>query len=179
MPQLYSFVTPIFMNDISFSHPESLHSHLSPRSLGAIMIVDDDASVLTVGRAILSTLPNPVHSATSGEAALEQMAVLAERDELPSLLVLDLTMPGGMSGLETLQAIRATYPGVGVIACSGFLEESAHELCAALGFMGCIEKPYTTELLTSTVRRCLAKLNDLGRSPGAESPSEMSFLNDD
>ena len=98
---------------------------------------------------------------------------------MPTLLVLDLTMPGGMSGLETLQAIQATYPGIGVIACSGFLEESAHELCTALGFMGCIEKPYTTELLTSTVRRCLAKLNELGRSPDAESPSEMSFLNDD
>ena len=143
------------------------------------MIVDDDHSVLTVGKAILSTLPNPIHSATSGEAALEQMAVMAEKNELPSLLVLDLTMPGGMSGLETLQAVQAIYPGIGVIACSGFLEESAHELCSALGFMDCIEKPYTTELLTSTVRRSLAKLNEAAHPPGAESPSETALLNAD
>jgi CheY-like chemotaxis protein len=157
------------MNAISFSALDPLHSHSSSRSLASVMIVDDDPSVLTVGKAILSTLPNPIHSATSGEAALERMAAMAESNELPALLVLDLTMPGGMSGLETLQAVQAIYPGIGVVACSGFLEESAHELCTALGFMDCIEKPYTTELLTSTVRRCLAKLNDPSQNTGAES----------
>ena len=129
-----------------------------------IMLVDDDPAVLTIGKAILSTLPYAVVGSSSGEDALEQIKKLIAEDRRPTVVILDLTMPGGMSGLDTLQEIRQIDPKMGIIACSGFFEQSAHDLCMALGFMDCIEKPYTSELLTSTVRKCVTKLTD----PGAE-----------
>lgn len=130
----------------------------SRKTTGSVMIVDDDYAVLTIGKAILSTLPYPVTSASSGEEALEMLRTLVAEGRSPDLIILDLTMPGGMSGLDTLQEIRTINPRIGIVACSGFFEQSAHDLCVALGFMDAIEKPYTSELLTSTVRRCMAKL---------------------
>ncbi len=76
----------------------------------------------------------------------------------PDLIILDLTMPGGMSGLDTLQEVRSINPKIGIVACSGFFEQTASDLCLALGFMDIIEKPYTSEVLTSMVRKCMAKL---------------------
>lgn len=132
----------------------------SRKTTGSVMIVDDDHAVLTIGKAILSTLPYPVASASSGEEALEMLRTLVAEGRGPDLIILDLTMPGGMSGLDTLQEIRTIDPRIGIVACSGFFEQSAHDLCVALGFMDAIEKPYTSELLTSTVRRCMAKLTE-------------------
>lgn len=140
---------------------------LSARSGNTVMIVDDDPAVLTIGKAILSTLPYTVVGATSGEDALEKLRALIAEGSRPDVVVLDLTMPGGMSGLDTLQEIRAIDPRIGIIACSGFFEQSAHDLCVALGFMDAIEKPYTSELLTSTVRKCMSKLTEAEAEPDA------------
>jgi CheY-like chemotaxis protein len=144
----------------------------------SVMIVDDDPAVLTVGKAILSSLPYHIYEARSGESALSMLASLAAENQLPHLIVLDLTMPGGISGFDTLQGIQALYPTVGVLACSGFLESSAHDLCCALGFLDCIEKPYTTEMLTTTVRRCVMKVQDqLSNAPEEQASSEMFVTN--
>lgn len=132
------------------------------------MIVDDDPAVLMIGKAILSTLPYTIVGASSGEEALEKLRTMIVEGRRPDIVVLDLTMPGGMSGLDTLQEIRAIDPRIGIIACSGFFEQSAHDLCVALGFMEAIEKPYTSELLTSTVRKCMAKLTETEGEVAAE-----------
>lgn len=129
-----------------------------PKGNGAVMIVDDDAAVLTVGQAILSTLPYQVIAARSGEEAIDKLRAMAQEGRAPDLIILDLAMPGGMSGLDTLQEIRSIDPRIGIIACSGFFEQSAHDLCCALGFMDIIEKPYTPEVLTSMIRKCMTKL---------------------
>lgn len=126
------------------------------------MVVDDDPAVLMIGKAILSTLPYNIVGASSGEDALEKLKAMVADGRRPEIIILDLTMPGGMSGLDTLQEIRVIDPKIGVIACSGFFEQSAHDLCVALGFIDCIEKPYTSESLTSLVRKCITKLTEPG-----------------
>ena len=139
-----------------------------PKGTTTVMIVDDDPAVLMVGKAMLSILPYAIVGASSGEEALERLKALIAAGSRPDVVILDLTMPGGMSGLETLQEIRLVDPKIGIIACSGFFEQSAHELCVALGFMECIEKPYTSELLTSTVRKCVTKLTEPVHEPARE-----------
>lgn len=142
---------------------------------GTVMLVDDEPAVRTIGKAILSTLPYGVVDAHSGEDAIEKLNALIKAGNCPSIIILDLTMPGGMSGLETLAEIRKLDPKIGIIACSGFFEQSAHDLCCALGFMEIIEKPYTSEVLTSTVRKCMARVaeGDIG-APAPEPAAAVS-----
>lgn len=148
-----------------------------PKGGTTIMIVDDDPAVLMVGKAMLSTLPYAIVGAPSGEDALEKLKALIAAGRRPDVIILDLTMPGGISGLETLQEIRLIDSKIGIIACSGFFEQSAHELCVALGFMECIEKPYTSELLTSTVRKCVTKLTEPAHEPVHEPEGESDPFN--
>jgi CheY-like chemotaxis protein len=136
-------------------NPETTHTHCtSPSSgKGCILLVDDEGAVLTVGQAILSTTSFQVITARSGEEAVETFRVLNAEGRKPACVILDLTMPGGLSGFETLQELRSMDENIPVIACSGYFEDNAHDLCCALGFSEALEKPYTPDSLTSIVRR--------------------------
>jgi len=90
-----------------------------------ILIVDDEANVRTVMQAILDTAAYVSTQAASGENALELYRQGNERWEPFDLVLLDLTLPGGISGLETLDGLRAYDPNVRVIAASGFFDEAA------------------------------------------------------
>jgi CheY-like chemotaxis protein len=143
-----------------------MHSHPTPPTPAPtapiiqpgrrVMFVDDEPALLAVGRAILSTLGVEVITAESGEQAIELLAAAKASDTLPSVVLLDLTMPGGLSGLDTLDQLLRLQPDLPVIACSGFFGEGADELCKRLGFCGMLPKPYTPESLITIVRRiCL------------------------
>jgi two-component system, cell cycle sensor histidine kinase and response regulator CckA len=118
----------------------------------SVMIVDDDNALLTVGRAILSTMKLDIILAHSGEEAL---ALLESTNCNPDLILLDLAMPGGLSGLETFDQLQVLRPEKPVIACSGFFGDGAEDMCRHVGFAGMLPKPYTAESLVSVVRRIL------------------------
>ena len=130
------------------------------RRSGALMLVDDEPALLTVGRAILSTLNVRVECASSAEEALQKLAVAHAERRLPDLVMMDLTMPGGMSGLEALEQIRERYPGLPVVACSGFFGDGAAELCQHVGFVDMLAKPYTPEALVTVVRRVIVRASE-------------------
>jgi CheY-like chemotaxis protein len=127
--------------------------HPLPQLSGRIMVVDDEPSVLAIAAAILNTIDISPLKARNGEEALEIARSLAEQGQEISIAILDLTMPGGISGFETLEALRDIHPTVRVIACSGFFEEGALELCLSIGFSNILAKPYTPDSLLGMIRR--------------------------
>lgn len=143
------------------------HSSLSSgngtaRRTGSIMLVDDEPALRTVGRAILSTLDMRVLTASGGEDALALLADAHRDHSLPDVVLLDLTLPGGISGLETFDHIKARYPALPVIACSGFFGDGASEIIQHVGFADMLPKPYTPDGLITIVRRVLMRVNGEG-----------------
>jgi CheY-like chemotaxis protein len=130
----------------------------SMRRAKSIMLVDDEPALRTVGKAILSTFDVPVLTASSGEDCLAALHAGAQQGALPDIILLDLTMPGGMSGVETLDQIQDHFPGIAVIACSGFFGDGADEVCQRLGFADSLPKPYTPDALAAVVRRVMMRL---------------------
>lgn len=116
-----------------------------------ILIVDDEPNVRTVMQAILDTAAYISTQAASGEQAQELYRQGNERWEPFDLVLLDLTLPGGISGLETLDALRAYDPHVRVIAASGFFDEAAAGVARRRGFIGILPKPFTAERLIRIV----------------------------
>jgi len=138
----------------SSSNPET--GNLS-RASGRILVVDDERHVLAVAKAILESHGFNVQVCLSGEAALEVINQCAGTPNHFSVMVLDLTLPGGMSGFEVLEAVQSLDPELRVIACSGYFQEDARDLCQAIGFMDILQKPYPLEDLCAIVRRCLVR----------------------
>lgn len=141
---------------------------MSP-TLGTVLVVDDEASVLCVSEAILKTVGIDVETAESGDEAVEKIRERAKDNRKYAAVILDLTMPGGPSGFEVLEAIHEIDPVLPVIACSGYFQEDARELCRSIGFAEVLAKPHSPDALNSLVRRVVmaASFNEHGEGQDA------------
>lgn len=118
-----------------------------------MLIVDDEPSIRALGTVILESNGFTVAAVADAEAAMATLAQ-AEADGGPvEVVVLDITLPGGPSGFEVLEAIQDRYPDLPVIACSGYFQDDARDLCKGLGFADILQKPYTPDRIVSSIRR--------------------------
>ncbi len=88
-----------------------------------VLVVDDDEAVRRVAVRQLTALGYGVTSCGSGAEAL---STLAGRDDIDLLLV-DVSMPGGLSGPEVAQRATARQPGLRVLFASGQYDTSTDD----------------------------------------------------
>ena len=93
-----------------------------------------------------------VFSAVNGDDALRLWA--AHRDEI-DLLFTDMVMPGEMTGWELASKLRAGKPGLKVIICTGYSQESDLRELDAGTRTALLRKPFDVARLLQTVRQCL------------------------
>jgi len=111
--------------------------------------VDDNIAMRSAMLRSLSSLGYQVHEAGTGPEALERMAHLPPFD----LLLTDLAMPDGMSGIELAAHARFRWPALKVLLMTGFGPEddqpgqvrSAHLL----------KKPFSRDELAAAVRAAI------------------------
>ena len=117
-----------------------------------ILIVDDDEGVLAMSSAILESAGFKSVTAVSGEEGLQVYEDSMQQGWNVSMVLLDLTLPGGMSGMDTLDRLLNVNPQVRTVATSGYFDESAADAARARGFVGILPKPFTAERLTRIVQ---------------------------
>jgi two-component system NtrC family sensor kinase len=110
---------------------------------GAILVVEDDAGVASVLQELLAQLGYTVSIASSGTEALERL----ETDRF-DLLLTDVVMVGGISGLQLARTARARYPRMPIIVMTGYAAEIAR--IAAERFT-VLTKPFDLETLAAAV----------------------------
>ncbi|MCE2694241.1 MAG: response regulator [Verrucomicrobiaceae bacterium] len=143
------------------SHSTQLHPReFATRATVRVLIVDDEPHVLAVGKAVLEAHCLETLAARTGEEALAIVRHGLQTGERVTVVILDLTMPGGASGFEVLEWLRACDPALPVIACSGYFQGDVRELCQAIGFVDVLHKPFNLETLGVSVRQAMAQVND-------------------
>ncbi|HXE57735.1 MAG TPA: sigma-54 dependent transcriptional regulator [Gemmatimonadales bacterium] len=115
-----------------------------------ILIVDDEANIRRMLGALLRAEGYQVEEAASGNAAL----LALERAE-PDAIFLDLMMPPGPDGLETLGAVRQRGSEAPVIMMSGQAQLSHAVRAVQMGAFQFLEKPLTPEAVLVTLRTAL------------------------
>jgi len=119
-----------------------------PNPPHVILFMDDEVSILDSFGNLLKMKGYIVHTAAGGEQAIDlyQRALLLK--QRVDVAIIDLTIPDGMGGIETVARIREIDPGVQAIATTGHFQESLTEEYKKYGFVGILPKPYVlTELL--------------------------------
>ena len=118
---------------------------------GRVLIMDDEPQIVRVGSLILQKLNFDVVGVADGDEAVTAYRA-AERDAEPfDLVILDLTIPGGKGGAETLIELQRINPEVKAIVSSGYSNDSTLSDYAAHGFVGIVRKPYELTELQSTI----------------------------
>lgn len=133
-----------------------------------ILVVDDDPDFVDSAKRLLEGCGYLVLAARSGREA----AALFDREEAPSLIVLDLRMPG-MSGRELLE-VKQTIPGgaaIPVVILSGSDEGERDDALARLGVVEWLVKPVEPDELLSALERNLGRQGDAPAAPAAPKPA--------
>ena len=121
-----------------------------------VMVVDDEKSILDAVTDILEDEGFSVKVARDGQTALAGI-----RDELPSIVLLDIWMPG-MDGIEVLEAVKSEWPFLPVVIMSGHGTIETAVKAIKLGAYDFIEKPLGYEELVMTIKNAIrfAELED-------------------
>jgi PAS domain S-box-containing protein len=128
-------------------------SRRQDRGLATVLVVDDEEMVRRLVCAALRGQGYEVLEATNGKGALELLASVAT---LPTLVLLDLTMPV-MGGAELVPILNRDYPGLPVILTSGYPEEDARtEFAPGVKIADFLQKPYALTTLTEKVEGILS-----------------------
>jgi len=91
-----------------------------PQGRGTVLLAEDDGSLRDLARRILQDAGYRVLAAGSGEEALH----IASVSGAIGLLITDVVMPGGLSGVDLFHRIREVRPGLPVLFMSGYADEA-------------------------------------------------------
>jgi CheY-like chemotaxis protein len=117
-----------------------------------ILVVEDEPVLRDLAHLILEECGYRVLEAGSGVEAL----AIWERDKGNiDLVVTDMVMPEGMSGMDLAQRLHASKPGVKIIFASGYSMDDLDTGFVRRGHGAFLQKPYTHVTLAKAVRDCL------------------------
>jgi len=122
---------------------------------GTVLLMDDDDMIRHVGESLIESLGLKVVSAGDGESAVKLFNEYYERGELFDLVILDLTIRGGMGGLEAFSAMRMIAPEVKGIVSSGYSSDPVMSNYREYGFTGVLKKPYMFNELGRLIKEIL------------------------
>ncbi|MCC6528366.1 MAG: PAS domain S-box protein, partial [Polyangiaceae bacterium] len=125
----------------------------SERGAARVLFMDDDAIMRKLAEAVLGGAGHHVVSVSDGAAALGAFEAAHGAGTAFDLAILDLTIAGGMGGIETLAALRRLAPELPVCVSSGYADNDVLESFAAHGFAAALPKPYRAADLLRVVER--------------------------
>jgi CheY-like chemotaxis protein len=121
-----------------------------------ILFMDDEESILEAFGGLLRLKGYNVVTAHDGNEAFTLYKSAMEDGKPIDVAILDLTIPGGMGGIETIMKIKEIDPDVCALASSGL----AHGVMTgykAYGFAGAIPKPYQWSDLVSAIDHAMTR----------------------
>ncbi len=122
---------------------------------GRILIMDDEEIVYKALKRMLTSLGYEAEVVKDGEAALAAWEAAHKAGRPFSAAVMDLTIPGGMGGAETVRLLKAKFPSAKALVSSGYAEDPVMSDHSARGFDGALSKPYRVEDLAAVLDKLL------------------------
>ncbi|MBF0502691.1 MAG: PAS domain S-box protein [Candidatus Riflebacteria bacterium] len=120
---------------------------------GKMIIMDDEEYIREILGSMLGDMGYTVLKAKDGEEALKICAEAMGKSIRIEGAFLDITVPGGMGGKETIVQIRQRCPHMLVFASSGYSEDPVMSKPTGYGFTDSIRKPYRKEELAAMLNR--------------------------
>jgi PAS domain S-box-containing protein len=121
------------------------------RGTETVLLAEDQAELLALGRNVLTELGYRVLTAQDGAEALK---VFADHGEEIALAILDVVMPR-IGGIEAARELKRMKPSLAILLTSGYNgPEKYGEEMKAYGFL---QKPYQIQTLAQAVRAALAQ----------------------
>jgi PAS domain S-box-containing protein len=140
------------MEMTSQARKEQLEQASLPRGNGeTVLLVDDEASILTITTQTLQAFGYQVLTATDGA---EAVAAYAQHAKEIAVVLTDMAMPI-MDGAATIRALTKINPAIKIIAASGLHANADMTKASGVGINHFLTKPYTAGTLLKVLRKIL------------------------
>ncbi len=122
-----------------------------------ILLMDDEAAIRQGTSELLRELGYRVETVADGEAAIVRYQQVLNSENPFDIVILDLTVPGGMGGQAAISYLRDINPQIKTIVSSGYAEDPIISEFERYGFSGVVTKPYKLEELNRVILRLVGK----------------------
>ena len=123
---------------------------------GRVLVMDDEETIRTTMRDILVRLGYEVAFAEDGAEAIELYRnAMGKRGTPFDVVIMDLTIAGGMGGKEAVKKLIEIDPNVKAIVSSGYSKDPVMAEYKQYGFSGVIAKPFRIKDLSEVVHRVI------------------------
>ncbi len=120
---------------------------------GCVVVMDDDPLIRDVAGRMLAMLGYDASTCADGEELVDLYERALDEGMRPDAVVMDLTVPGRMGGLEAATRILAIDPAAKLIVASGYSNDAVMSDHAAYGFSAAVEKPFRVTDLGEALQR--------------------------
>jgi signal transduction histidine kinase/sensor domain CHASE-containing protein/ActR/RegA family two-component response regulator len=138
---------------------------------GKVLLMDDEETILEVGSELLRMHGYMVDCAYNGEEALALYKKAWDSNEPYEVVIMDLTIRGGMGGREMITKLLDINPNARTIVSSGYSNDPVMANFRDYGFLGMVPKPYGIRDMLDEVHRVMALQMGIIKASG---PSQKS-----
>lgn len=143
----------IFLPAATSQAPAEIPIHFKHEGIGTILIVDDEKVIQSALGKLLEMMGYKVEYKDDGRAGVDFLANERNAGRRVSALFLDLTIPGGMGGIEAIKEIRNINKAIPAFVISGYSDDSVMRNPSEYGFTASICKPFTIEELSELLNK--------------------------
>jgi two-component system cell cycle sensor histidine kinase/response regulator CckA len=124
---------------------------------GSVLVMDDEGWLRDTLKQALEQIGFVVVLAGDGQEAVQLFSQAKAASRPFDVVILDLTVRGGMGGRDALHALRKLDPAVRAVAMSGYSADEVLQDYARHGFKAALAKPFDYETLHQMMARVLER----------------------
>jgi CheY-like chemotaxis protein len=124
---------------------------------GKVLLMDDEQIILDVTGEILTFLKYDVMSAKDGQAAIDLYKKEKAAGSPFDIVILDLSVPNGLGGKETIELLRNVDPEVKAVVSSGYTNDPVVQDFLRYGFSERLTKPYNIQEMRNLLEKIIKK----------------------
>jgi two-component system cell cycle sensor histidine kinase/response regulator CckA len=123
--------------------------------IGKVLVMDDEPVILDLAGELLAELGHSTEFATHGGEAIEKYVAAKQSGKPFDVVILDLTIRGGMGGAETIRKLLKIDPEVKAVVSSGYSDDTVAADHQKEGFKAFLKKPYDIDALREVLHKLL------------------------
>ena len=120
-----------------------------------ILVVEDQVGIRKIAQMYLEQLGHVVVCTDNGQSAIDTYRDAWQSGDSFDIALIDLTLPGGMNGIDTFRELRSLAPHIVGIATSGSLDQDSLAEFQAKGFASILPKPFALKALGDVVQEAM------------------------